>query len=107
MILHDVARDDRCGVVLVTHDPRVEELADRVLWLEDGKIRDRKSERHSWVRDPVCGMRVDEWVSALFKEHLGRRYAFCSKRCMERFVNDPSAYVSREGPTDGSTAETP
>ena len=25
-----------CRVLLVTHDPRVEEIADRILWLEDG-----------------------------------------------------------------------
>lgn len=27
MILHDIARDDGCSVVLVTHDPRVEDIA--------------------------------------------------------------------------------
>lgn len=57
MILHDIARDQGYSVVLATHDPRVEDVADRILWLEDGSIRDRKSERHSWVRDP--GRRVD------------------------------------------------
>jgi putative ABC transport system ATP-binding protein len=30
MILYDIARDDECSVVLVTHDPRVEEIADRI-----------------------------------------------------------------------------
>lgn len=45
MILHDIARDDDCAVLMVTHDPRVEEIADRVLWLEDGSLRDRKLEK--------------------------------------------------------------
>lgn len=94
MILHDVARDDRCAIVLVTHDPRVEEMADRILWLEDGTLRDRKSDRHSWVRDPVCGMRVDEWTATLFAEHKGDRYVFCSKRCLERFEADPDRYIA-------------
>ena len=58
MILHDIARDEGRSVILVTHDPRVEDVADRVLWLEDGSLRDRKLEPHEWVRDPVCGMRV-------------------------------------------------
>ena len=35
MILHDVARDKGCAVILVTHDPRVEEVADRILWLKN------------------------------------------------------------------------
>lgn len=106
MILHDIARDNLRSVVLVTHDPRVEEIADRVLWLEDGKLRDRKSERHTWVRDPVCGMRVDEWVSTLFSVYEEKRYAFCSKRCLERFEEDPTAYVQRltvEGERSGTT----
>lgn len=92
MILHDVARDEKCSVVMVTHDPRVEDVADRVLWLEDGRIRDRKQEEHAWVRDPVCGMRVDEWTADIFVERNGRRFTFCSERCRERFESDPSAY---------------
>ncbi len=93
MILHDVARDRGCAVVLVTHDPRVEDVADRLLWLEDGAFRDRKMERHAWVRDPVCGMRIDEWRATVFTEHEGHRYLFCSARCRERFDGAPSAYL--------------
>lgn len=93
MILYDIARDQSCAVVLVTHDPRVEDIADRILWLEDGALRDRKSEKHSWVRDPVCGMRVDEWTATVFIEHQGRRYVFCSQRCRGRFQTDPQAYL--------------
>jgi len=94
MILHDVARDEGCSVVVVTHDPRVEDIADRVLWLEDGKIRDRRSEVHSWVRDPVCGMRVDEWTAVHSSEYASRRYVFCSQACLDRFQQDPDTYVS-------------
>jgi len=46
MILHEIAREQGYSVVLVTHDPRVEDIADRVLWLEDGKLSDRKQEKH-------------------------------------------------------------
>lgn len=101
MILHDIARDRGCSIVLVTHDPRVEDVADRILWLEDGALRDRKSEEHSWVRDPVCGMRVDEWTATLSATLKGRRYVFCSKRCYERFENDPETFVQ------AATARTP
>ena len=93
MILHDIARDDGCAVLMVTHDPRVEEIADRVLWLEDGAIRDRKSEQHSWVKDPVCGMRVDEWTATITTEYKNHRYVFCSKGCFERFNNNSERYI--------------
>ena len=86
MILHDVVRDDGRAVLMVTHDPRVEEVADRVLWLEDGRLRDRKAEPHEWVRDPVCGMRVDAWTATVSVEEDGKRVFFCAERCRERFV---------------------
>ncbi len=94
MILHDLARDDGVSVVVVTHDPRVEDVADRVLWLEDGRIRDRRAEEHSWVRDPVCGMRVDEWTAVHALEHDGDRYVFCSQLCLDRFRAAPISYLS-------------
>jgi putative ABC transport system ATP-binding protein len=94
MILHDVARDDGAAVLIVTHDPRIEEIADRVLWLEDGALRDRKAEVHEWVRDPVCGMRVDAWTAVHETRHAGARYVFCSRRCLERFEDAPGSYLS-------------
>ncbi len=94
MILHDIARDDHCAVLMVTHDPRVEEIADRVMWLEDGALRDRKSEQHAWVRDSVCGMRVDGWTSTISAQYRGRRFVFCSHRCLERFQQEPERYLS-------------
>jgi putative ABC transport system ATP-binding protein len=93
MILHDIARDEGRAVILVTHDPRVEEVADRILWLEDGEFRDRKSEQHAWVHDPVCGMRVDEWTAEIVSTHDDRRYVFCSQRCRERFEAEPGHYI--------------
>jgi len=95
MILHAIARDEGRAVLLVTHDPRVEEIADRVLWLEDGALRDRKTEDHTWSRDPVCGMRVDEWTAKYATEHAGHRYVFCSEHCHDQFVNQPSLYLAK------------
>lgn len=96
MILHDVARDDGASVLIVTHDPRVEEIADRVLWLEDGSLRDRKAEPHEWMRDPVCGMRIDAWTATIEARHDGARYVFCSARCLERFEAEPGTYLTGE-----------
>lgn len=93
MLLYDVARDLGRSVILVTHDPRVEEVADRILWLEDGEFRDRKNELHAWARDPVCGMRVDEWTAVFSTLFDDQRLVFCSSRCMQRFQSDPERYV--------------
>lgn len=93
MILHDIARDDGCAVLMVTHDPRVEEIADRVLWLEDGALRDRKSEQHAWIQDPVCRMRVDAWTANVYTQYEGTKFVFCSQRCLERFQQEPERYL--------------
>ncbi len=97
MVLHDIARDEGRSVILVTHDPRVEDIADRILWLEDGEFRDRKAEQHQWTRDPVCGMRVDEWTADLRTTFAGQSFVFCSTRCQQRFEADPARYAS-QGP---------
>jgi len=94
MILHDVARDQGRSVLIVTHDQRVEEVADRVLWLEDGTLRDRKAEARDWVRDPVCNMAVDGWTSTIFADRDGTRFHFCSDRCRDRFLAAPEKYLN-------------
>jgi putative ABC transport system ATP-binding protein len=101
MILHDIARDEGRSVILVAHDPRVEDVADRILWLEDGALRDRKAEPHSWVRDPVCGMRVDEWSAEVTSTYGDRRIVFCSRRCLERFDAAPERYMEPAGQRAG------
>ena len=108
MVLHDIARDEGRAVILVTHDPRVEEVADRVLWLEDGALRDRKRERKSWVRDPVCGMRVDASTAEYCHEVDGRRVVVCSRRCLERLRSEPEKYLAERAgdpPAAGSDEE--
>ena len=95
MILHDIARDEGRAVIMVTHDERVEDVADRILWLEDGALRDRKAESHAWVVDPVCGMRVDEWTAEFLFERHGLRHVFCSRRCLDRFSADPDRYAAK------------
>lgn len=96
MVLHDIARDEGRSVILVTHDPRVEDIADRILWLEDGMIRDRKEDEHSWVRCPVCNMRVDEWTAQFNMTFQNKRYVFCSAGCFDRFKITPDLYAHKE-----------
>lgn len=93
MVLHDIARDEGRSVILVTHDPRVEEVADRILWLEDGILRDRKEDRHEWVQCPVCNMRVDKWTASFQTTYSGTDYIFCSDKCMQRFLENPHQYL--------------
>ena len=38
-ILHDIARKTQRAVIVVSHDERIKDLADRVLVLEDGKLQ--------------------------------------------------------------------
>jgi putative ABC transport system ATP-binding protein len=95
MILYDIARDEGRSVLLVTHDQRVEDVADRILWLEDGNLRDRKQEAREWVRDPVCNMRIDGWTSTIFVDVAGKRQHFCSERCRERFTAEPDRYLQQ------------
>lgn len=96
MILHDIARDEDSSVVIVTHDPRIEDVADRVLWLEDGRLGDRHAKHQSWTRDPVCGMLVEASSAEFTEGHAGRTYAFCSRGCLERFRRDPTAYAGSD-----------
>jgi putative ABC transport system ATP-binding protein len=79
-LLRDISRSGGRAVVVVSHDQRIREVADRVLWLEDGQIRDMAR----LATDPVCGMSVgeDEAISATFG---GQRYFFCSRGCLLEF----------------------
>lgn len=95
MILHDIAREGGKAVVIVTHDPRIEDIADRILWLEDGKLRDRKRKAQDWTRDPVCGMRVDKWTATMHADYEGEAYSFCSQRCRDRFTDEPARYAAK------------
>ncbi len=94
MVLYDIARDEGRSIIMVTHDPRVEEVADRVLWLEDGRLQKRRASPHDWTACPVCHMRVDINRMDFAAEHRGHVYRLCSSRCRERFLDDPDAFVS-------------
>ncbi|NIP89021.1 MAG: ATP-binding cassette domain-containing protein, partial [Gammaproteobacteria bacterium] len=91
MLLYDIAREDDRAVLIVTHDARIEEVADRILCLEGGRLRDRKARAHQWAVCPVCSMRVDAWTATVRLEHGGIEHIFCSKRCRDRFVTQHEA----------------
>ncbi len=95
MVLHDLAKDQGRAVIIVTHDPRIEEIADRILWLEDGRLRDRKAEAHDWVHCPVCSMRVDKWTAIHVIKRADDELVFCSSRCRQKYEASPDQYAAQ------------
>jgi Cu+-exporting ATPase len=48
------------------------------------------------VRDPVCGMEVDETESIYQYEYKGETYHFCSEHCMEDFIAEPEKCLAED-----------
>ncbi len=82
--LADIAKEQGKSVVIVSHDVRIKEHADRVLWLEDGQFK----EMATMVTDPVCRMAIEKETAAATVEHEGQTYYFCSKGCAREFQED-------------------
>lgn len=92
-LLRRIADEGDRAVLVVSHDQRIREVADRVLWLEDGQIRDVGLV----ARDPVCGMSVEiDGAPAL--EHDGRTFHFCSRGCRSEFEASPERFLASAPP---------
>ena len=48
------------------------------------------------VKDPVCGMAVDPHTAEHRHTYEGRPYYFCSGKCREKFISEPSKYLKPE-----------
>ena len=44
------------------------------------------------LKDPVCGMMVDEKEAQLISSHDGKAFYFCSAGCKASFDRDPHRY---------------
>ena len=88
-LLRRIAREQDLSVVIVSHDQRIKDVADRVLWLEDGQFK----EMATMANDPVCGMSVDR-AKAVAGEWRGQTFYFCSRGCKAEFMVDPTTFVS-------------
>ena len=88
-LLRDIAKKQSRTVVIVSHDHRIREVADRVLWLEDGRFKDIGL----LATDPVCGMQVEVDGARASIEHEGRTYHFCSRGCSWEFQKDPASFA--------------
>lgn len=87
-LLRSIAKERGKSVLIVSHDTRIKDIADRVLWLEDGEFK----EMRSMTTDPVCGMTVEQDLG-FSADWQGRRFYFCSKGCCEEFLLDPDKFV--------------
>jgi P-type Cu+ transporter len=45
------------------------------------------------VKDPVCGMQIEQDDAVATVEHEGKKYYFCSDDCREAFQEDPEDYA--------------
>jgi putative ABC transport system ATP-binding protein len=80
-LLRELAKEEGTTVVIVSHDERLREIADRVLWLEDGRFKTLQA----LVRDPVCGMLLDPVEAHLSVARDGVTAYFCSQGCLAEF----------------------
>jgi len=44
------------------------------------------------MKDPVCGMMVDEKTATFKSEHEGQPFYFCSDTCKKKFDGDHHRY---------------
>lgn len=89
VLLRDIAKKQNRTVIIVSHDHRIREAADRVLWLEDGRLKDIGK----LIRDPVCGMTVEE-DSVVTERYQGHIYHFCAEGCRREFLENPSDFTA-------------
>jgi putative ABC transport system ATP-binding protein len=95
-LLRHIAKEQGRTVIIVSHDHRIREVADRVLWMEDGRFKDIGR----LARDPVCGMMVEEQgsPSLVFQ---GETYYFCSRGCRREFGENPERILTAAPRSDG------
>ncbi len=88
-MLRHIAKDQGRSVIIVSHDPRIKEIADRILWLEDGQFIDMVH----MATDPICGMSVEIEKAPASVEWEWEVYYFCAVGCREDFLWEPQRYV--------------
>lgn len=46
------------------------------------------------VKDPVCGMTIEDSDAVATSEYEGATYYFCSQSCKNAFDHDPPSYAA-------------
>ena len=91
-LLRRLAKEEQRAVIIVSHDQRIKEIADRTLWLEDGQFK-------RWVEmatDPVCGMTLDREGAPAQAEYAGQTIYFCAQGCRDEFLVEPARYLTEK-----------
>jgi len=44
------------------------------------------------IKDPVCGMKIDENTGEAQTQYHGQKYSFCSDECKQKFERNPEAF---------------
>jgi putative ABC transport system ATP-binding protein len=88
-LLRRIAKEENRSVVIVSHDQRIKDIADRVLWLEDGEFKNVVE----MALDPVCGMSVDKESAPAQAVCDDRTYYFCANGCRDEFLASPGRFV--------------
>ncbi len=89
-LLRNIAKEEQRSVIIVSHDQRIKDIADRVFWLEDGEFKNMVQ----MALDPVCGMSVDRDSAPAKVEWQSQTYYFCANGCREEFLAGPEKFVS-------------
>ena len=94
LLLRQIAFEMGKSVVIVSHDHRVREIADHVLWLEDGTVpaghRDGAGPR---LRPDYRG------TGGAIYAHSALTYRFCGDQCLALFKETPGRFAeARIGP---------
>jgi putative ABC transport system ATP-binding protein len=89
LLLKRIAQEQGSSVVIVSHDQRIKDIADRVLWLEDGQFK----EMATMATDPVCGMAIEREKAVMVKWN-GQTYHFCSRGCRSEFLEEPQQFLN-------------
>lgn len=96
MLLKGLAKEEGKSIVIVSHDQRIIDVADRVLWLEDGQLNDKQWSKEEMFRDPVCGLLVHTKDVEFNSTRKNKLYYFCSQECKDKFDKKPEEYLIKK-----------
>jgi putative ABC transport system ATP-binding protein len=93
-LLQRIAKEQDLSVVIVSHDQRIKDVADRVFWLEDGQFK----EMATMSTDPECGMSVDR-AKAVAREWRGQRTTFARAAARRSSWSNPPPLLATSSPS--------
>jgi putative ABC transport system ATP-binding protein len=93
-LLRRVAKEENRSVIIVSHDQRIRDIADRVLWLDDGEFKNMVE----MALDPVCGMSVDRDSAPAQAQYGGNTFYFCANGCRDEFLANPVVFMEQVPP---------